>query len=110
MVRHVLVIRRSGVGITEAVAFVSDPRAVSFLENPVIIVENFWSAEERQYFREGMNKAMWKSLEDLPHVREDFPNSGNWAKAEIPSSRANDSCLGSSCLAFRITLNPFPTL
>jgi len=83
MVRRVLVVRGSGVGIIEPVAFVSDSRAVSFLDNPVIIVENFWSAEDRQYFREGINKATWKSLEDLPHVREDFPNSGNWAKAEI---------------------------
>jgi len=83
MVRRVLVVRGSGVGITEPVAFVSNPRAVSFLDNLVIIVESSWSAEERQYFREGMNKATWKSLEDLPHVREDFLNSGNWAKPEI---------------------------
>ncbi len=60
-----------------------DPASHSFHENPVLVVENFWSAEERQYFREAMARAAWKSLVDLPKVREDFPNSGNWAKAEI---------------------------
>ena len=55
----------------------------SFHKNPVLVVENFWSAEERQFFREGMNQAAWKSLQDLQKVREDFPNAGNWAKAEI---------------------------
>ena len=55
----------------------------SFQENPVLVIENFWSAEEQQYFREAMTKASWKSLQDLPNVREDFPNSGNWARAEI---------------------------
>ncbi|MDZ4733294.1 MAG: 2OG-Fe(II) oxygenase family protein [Nitrospirota bacterium] len=55
----------------------------SFHANPVLVVENFWSPEERQFFREGMGQAVWKSLVDLPKVREDFPNAGNWAKAEI---------------------------
>ena len=55
----------------------------SFRSSPVLVVEDFWSAQERQFFRERMNQAVWKSLSDLPNVREDFPNSGNWAKAEI---------------------------
>ena len=55
----------------------------SFQRTPVLVVEDFWSAEECRFFREGMNQAIWKSLSDLPHVQEDFPNSGNWAKAEI---------------------------
>lgn len=57
----------------------------SFHKCPVLVVENFWSPDERQFFREKMNLASWKSLSDLPNVREDFPNSGNWAKAEIGS-------------------------
>ncbi len=55
----------------------------SFQENPVLVIEDFWSPEERQYFREAMTRASWKSVQDLPNVREDFPNSGNWARAEI---------------------------
>ena len=61
----------------------ADLSSFSFHKNPVLIVENFWSAEERQFFRDGMRQATWKSLSDLPKVREDFPNAGNWAKAEI---------------------------
>ncbi len=49
----------------------------------MLVVEDFWSTEERRFFREGMNQSIWKSLSDLPHVRTDFPNSGNWAKAEL---------------------------
>jgi SM-20-related protein len=61
----------------------ADLSSFSFHKNPVLVVEDFWSREERQFFREGMAQATWKSLSDLPKVREDFPNTGNWAKAEI---------------------------
>ncbi len=62
---------------------VADLSAFSFHKNPVLVVENFWSLEERKFFREGMGQAVWKSLSDLPKVKADFPNAGNWAKAEI---------------------------
>lgn len=61
---------------------------LSLHKNPVLVVENFWSPEERQFFRGRMSQAPWKSLSDLPQVREDFPNSGNWAKAEIGPEEA----------------------
>ena len=61
----------------------ADLSSFSFHKYPVLVVENFWSPEERQFFREGMHQPTWKSLSDLPKVREDFPNAGNWAKAEI---------------------------
>ena len=60
-----------------------DVTTFSFQTSPVLVIENFWSIEERQFFRDQMNQAAWKSLSDLPYVREDFPQSGNWAKAEI---------------------------
>ena len=69
--------------IAESTIGPADVSSVSFQRNPVVVVENFWSPDERQFFREKMNRAPWKSLSDLPNVREDFPNSGNWAKAEI---------------------------
>jgi SM-20-related protein len=65
------------------VVSVADLPAFSFHITPVLVVENFWSPEERKFFREAMGQASWKNLLDLPNVREDFPNSGNWAKAEI---------------------------
>lgn len=55
----------------------------SFHQTPVLVIENFWSAEERTQFRQAMNRANWNQLHDLSYVRQDFPNSGNWAKAEI---------------------------
>ena len=61
----------------------ADLPSFSFHKNPVLVVENFWSPEERRFFREGMGQAAWKSLLDLPKVRENFPSAGNWAKAEI---------------------------
>jgi hypothetical protein len=67
----------------------SDLQSFSFRQSSVLVVENFWSADERQYFRDAMNQAAWKSLSDLPKVREDFPDSGNWAKAEIGPAQGN---------------------
>ena len=55
----------------------------SFHKTPVLVIENFWSAEERGLFRQAMERANWNQLQDLSYVRQDFPNSGNWAKAEI---------------------------
>ncbi len=74
--------RFQGDPIAESVSL-TDLSSFSFHKSPVLVVENFWSQEERQFFREGMHQAAWKSLRDLPNVREDFPNAGNWAKAEI---------------------------
>ncbi len=55
----------------------------SFRRTPVLVVENFWSPEERRLFREAMQGANWKTLQEMASVRQNFPNSGNWAKAEI---------------------------
>jgi SM-20-related protein len=62
---------------------ITDLSAFSFHKSPVLVVENFWCAEERKFFRDAMSHVAWRSLADLPNVRKDFPNSGNWAKAEI---------------------------
>jgi SM-20-related protein len=75
--------------VPSATVSLSDLQTFSFRRSPVLVVENFWSADERQYFRDAMNQAAWKSLLDLPKVREDFPQSGNWAKAEIDASQGN---------------------
>ena len=69
--------------VQSAAVSISDLRGFSFHKSPVLVVENFWSAEERRYFQEAMNRASWRSLSELTDVRNDFPNSGNWAKAEI---------------------------
>jgi len=74
--------RRDGYSL-EPQSYQGNLETFSFRQSPVLVVENFWSPEERRYFREAMTRATWKSLNDLPKVREDFPNSGNWAKADI---------------------------
>lgn len=70
-------------GLATATVAMSDLSTFSFHRQPVLVVEDFWSPEERRFFREAMNRAAWKSLSSLPNVREDFPNSGDWAKADI---------------------------
>jgi len=60
-----------------------DLETFSFHQTPVLVIENFWSAEERAQFREAMQRANWNQLQDSSYLRQDFPNSGNWAKAEI---------------------------
>jgi len=60
-----------------------DLASFTFAQSPVLVVHGFWSAEERRLFRDAMAKAVWRNLRDLPKVRDDFPHSGNWAKAEI---------------------------
>ncbi|MBH0199405.1 MAG: hypothetical protein HP497_08300 [Nitrospira sp.] len=70
-------------GLLQSVMTLADLSAVSLHKNPVVIVEDFWAPDERRYFREAMTNAAWKSLRELSNVREDFPQSGNWAKADI---------------------------
>lgn len=74
-------------GVSTASIDLAQLDTFSFRQSPVLVVENFWSADERRYFREAMMKASWMNLQDLPNVRDDFPDSGNWARAEIAPSQ-----------------------
>jgi len=62
----------------------------SFHDDPVLVLENFWGAVERRTIRDAMAHAKWTALKDMPHVYRDFPNSGNWKKADM----ARDKKLG----------------
>lgn len=73
----------SSMKIAQSTVAMDDLHSFSFHRNSVLVVENFWSPAEQALFREQMNRAPWRNLSDLPNAREDFPNSGNWAKAEI---------------------------
>jgi SM-20-related protein len=70
-------------GVQSPTILLQDLKSFSFHSHPVLVVENFWSAEERRFFRDAMTDAHWKSLSQLPNVRQDFPYSGDWSKAEI---------------------------
>lgn len=65
-----------------------DPSAFSFHHDPVLVIDNFWTASERKAFRSSMHQALWQSLQEMPHVHAAFPNCGNWRKARMESSDA----------------------
>ena len=60
-----------------------NPETFSFHENPVLVIENFWTASERQHFRDAMQRSSWQTLHDMPRVHAAFPNCGNWQKGRI---------------------------
>lgn len=101
--------RFQGEPISESVA-AADLSLFSFHKNPVLVVENFWSPEERRFFREGMHEAVWKNLADLPNVREDFPNAGNWAKAEIGSAQGQRLLSRVQLPCVRTYIESFPNI
>jgi SM-20-related protein len=65
-----------------------NPERFSFHEHPVLVIENFWTADERLLFVRAMQRAAWTTLDRMPHVRETFPDCGNWQKAEIARGEA----------------------
>lgn len=88
IIKDVSLGRGLGVNLTQATQGVGDVSTLSLQSTPVLVVENFWSAEECRFFRDGMKQAVWTQLSDLENVQKDFPNSGNWAKAEIGAAEA----------------------
>ncbi len=64
------------------------PRKFSFHEDPILVLEEFWTVDERALFREGMSRAKWAALSEMPEVSAAFPHSGNWLKGEIGSAEA----------------------
>ena len=68
---------------------VGQARSVAGLENfsfhktPVLVIENFWSADERGQFREAMARANWNQLQEMSYVRQDFPEFRELGEAEI---------------------------
>ena len=55
----------------------------------------------------GMSQAEWRSLSDLQKVKEDFPNSVNWASGDRPGSRAAIAFRVCNCRAYSHTWSPF---
>jgi SM-20-related protein len=63
-------------------------KAFSFHDDPVLVVEEFWTPAERKIIRDGMDRSNWKSLKEMPQVYRDFPNCGNWKKSDIGQAEA----------------------
>lgn len=66
-----------------------DPANFSFHNDPVLILEQFWSQEEMATFRAAMARSTWTSLADMPPVARAFQNCGNWLKSEIRPDEGN---------------------
>ncbi len=64
------------------------PRKFNFHKDPILVLEDFWTTEERAFFREAMSRTKWKALSEMPEVLAAFPDSGNWMKGEIGSAEA----------------------
>ena len=96
--------------VFETASLKNDLSSFSFRKNSVVVVENFWSAEERQFFREGMHQAMWKSLSDLPNFMENFPNAGNRAKAEVGRDRGQRLLLRLLLPCIQAYMESFPNI
>lgn len=65
-----------------------DAERFSFHDHPVLVIEKFWADEERRYFQHAMQRAAWKPLHEMGHLRETFPDCGNWLKADIARAEA----------------------
>jgi len=60
------------------------PETFSLLDDPVLVLEGFWTPQDQTYFLDAMENASWKSLMDLPNSVRSFPNCGNWLKGVVP--------------------------
>jgi SM-20-related protein len=60
-----------------------DATSFSFHVDPVLVIENFWTAVERRQCCDAMQRSSWQPLLDLPGVHSAFPNCGNWRKGRM---------------------------
>ncbi|MBU6481098.1 MAG: 2OG-Fe(II) oxygenase [Nitrospirae bacterium] len=65
-----------------------DAERFSFHEHSVLVIEKFFTDEERHYFQHAMQRAAWTPLREKRQLRETFPNCGNWLKADIARAEA----------------------
>lgn len=65
-----------------------DSHRFSFHDNPVLVIEKFWTEAERQYFQRAMQRAAWAPLRTMRHLHETFPDCGDWQKADIDRAAA----------------------
>lgn len=66
-----------------------NPKKFSFHQDPVLVLENFWSEKETAQFRDAMSRSKWTALAEMPPVASAFKDCGNWLKAEIGPQEAN---------------------
>ncbi len=64
-----------------------NPKKNSFHQDPVLILEDFWSKEERDTFLAAMEQAEWKKRSEIQATQLAFLNCGDWLKAQIGPNR-----------------------
>lgn len=87
-----------------------NPEKFSFHKDPVLVIENFWSQEERSIFQDAMQRSTWKCLTDMPEVNQVFLNCGNWLMSGLaePESSVFRNRITLPCIADYI--ESFPNL
>lgn len=65
-----------------------DADTFSFLQDPVLVIEHFWTDAERKVLLQAGARATWRTLSEMPHVRATFPDCGNWGKAALSQPEA----------------------
>jgi len=60
-----------------------DPKEFTLHDDPVLVLQDFWSREEMTRFRNAMQSAPWVARQDMSDTSGSFPGCGNWLKAEI---------------------------
>ncbi len=66
-----------------------DASTFSFRRDPILVLDGFWSKEERAQFQEAMKRGRWTALRDMPETSRAFPGCGNWGKAQIAPTEAS---------------------
>jgi len=60
-----------------------DAARFSLREHPVLVLEDFWSPEERAQFRGAMQKSEWVTRDSMEDTHKTFAGCGNWSKAAV---------------------------
>lgn len=87
-----------------------DPERFSFHDTPVLVIEKFWTDEERQHFQHAMHRTAWKSLREMHHLCETFPDCGNWLKADMAQAEARVFLDRLALLCIRRYVESFPNI
>jgi SM-20-related protein len=66
-----------------------DAERFSFHHCPILVLEEFWSAEDLAHWRQAMSAQTWTPLSALPQVARAFPGCGNWMKASMGQADAS---------------------
>jgi len=59
----------------------------SFHEEPVLVLEGFWTREELAYFQDAMKSSSWTPLSKLSNMEQFSKDCGNWLQGEFKNEQ-----------------------